>query len=394
MFLFLLFAGMSTFAQKAKVKSAFNYYKEPYQQYDKAKEAIDEAVANEQTKNSAEAWYYRGIIYAALYKNATYGALCDRCLQTAYESYKKSLELDPKSNYAIEISALRIPYLTNQVFKEGVDFFNIGNFDKALESFELVQVMVPNDTSAVTNAAFSAERAGNTEKAKLYVEKLLSMGVTDPDQFITLSNLYRNSGDTTKALEVIRNGRKVNPDTLSLMYSEINLLLAMDRSQEATDVINSALAKDPGNESLYLVLGTNYDKLANPKDASGKDLPKPANSAEMNDKAVEVYKRGIAQIPNSYALNFNLGAFYFNLAADQNNAANKIKSPAESDKVRALATQNFKNSQPYLEKAMESNPKTNEDDIAIYNSTMSSLKEVYARTNQTEKYQKISDQMK
>ena len=30
-------------AQKAKVQTAYNFYKEPYQQYDKAKEAIDEA---------------------------------------------------------------------------------------------------------------------------------------------------------------------------------------------------------------------------------------------------------------------------------------------------------------------------------------------------------------
>jgi len=394
LFLWIFLGAAGAYAQKAKVKAAFNYYKEPYQQYDKAKEAIEEAIANDQTKSSAEAWYYRGLIYAALYKNEKYGSLCDRCLQTSYESYKKSLDLDPKSNYAIEINALRIPFLTNQVFKEGVDNFNNRNYSKALESFELVQVMAPGDTSAITNSAFSAERAGNTEKAKVNYEKLIGMGVKDPNHFISLSNIYRSANDNAKALEVIRNGRRANPDTLSLMYSEINLLLAMDRGSEATDVINAALAKDASNESLYLVLGSNYDKLANPKDADGKELPKPANSAEMAAKAVEVYKQGLEKNPNSYSLNFNLGAFYFNMGADQNNSANKIKSPDESDKMRAKAIQNFKNAQPYLEKAMETNPRTNEEDRSIYDATMGSLKEVYARTNQTEKYQKISDQMK
>ena len=43
---------IGSFAQKAKVTAAYNYYKEPYQQYDKAKEAIDEAAQNEQTSNS------------------------------------------------------------------------------------------------------------------------------------------------------------------------------------------------------------------------------------------------------------------------------------------------------------------------------------------------------
>ena len=34
------------FSQKAKVQTAWNFYKDPYNQYDKAKEAIDEAVTN------------------------------------------------------------------------------------------------------------------------------------------------------------------------------------------------------------------------------------------------------------------------------------------------------------------------------------------------------------
>ena len=115
---------LHAYPQKAKVKAASNYYKEPYQQYDKAKEAIDEAVLNEQTKNSEDAWYYRGLIYSSLYKNEKYGTLCNNCLQTAYESYKKSLELNSKGDYALEINALRIPMLVNLFFKEGVEHFN------------------------------------------------------------------------------------------------------------------------------------------------------------------------------------------------------------------------------------------------------------------------------
>jgi hypothetical protein len=58
----LAFVAVSgaAYSQKSKIKAASNYYKEPYQQYDKAKEAIDEAVQNEQTKSSPEAWYYHG----------------------------------------------------------------------------------------------------------------------------------------------------------------------------------------------------------------------------------------------------------------------------------------------------------------------------------------------
>jgi hypothetical protein len=77
-----------------------------------------------------------------------------------YESYQKSLTLDAKSDYALEINSLRITHAGKPVFKEGVDNYNIAQYGKALESFELVHKMVPDDSSAVLNAAFSAEHAG------------------------------------------------------------------------------------------------------------------------------------------------------------------------------------------------------------------------------------------
>src|ERR1044072_5319159 len=117
------FAASFAFSQKAKVPEAYNYYKEPYQQYDKAKAAIDEATVNEATKGLDQTWYYRGIIYSALYKNETFGNLCVNCLQTAYEAFNKSLEINPKNEWADEIKLVRIPWVMNQIFSEGVEYF-------------------------------------------------------------------------------------------------------------------------------------------------------------------------------------------------------------------------------------------------------------------------------
>ena len=388
-----LLAGSASYAQKSKVKAAANYLKEEYHQYDKAKEAIDAAVADESTKQSAEAWYYRGRIYFELYKDDKFGNLCNNCLQTSYESYQKSLELEPKGEHALEIKALLLPRLAQVVLNEGAEQYNRKEYAQAQASFESVMAMVPEDTTALKYAAIAAQSAGNKEKAKAYYEKLVGMGVKDPDFFISLSNYYRQDNDNSKALEVLRKGRTIYPDTLSLMYNEINVLLAMNNSREASTVIETALAKDPGNESLYLVLGNNYDKLANPKDDAGNDLPKPPNSDEMMKLAEDVYKRGLAVNPNSYGLNFNLGALYFNKAAELTNAANQAKE-GESEKLRARSVDQFHVAQPYLEKAMAANPKANEDDVAVYQSTLSSLRELYARTNQMELYNKVNELIK
>ena len=116
-------SGSLAYSQNAKVQTAYNFYKPEYKQYDKAKEAIDEAVLNEKTSTSAKAWYYRGLIYQALYKDKNYGSLCNNCLQIAFESYKKSLELDPKNEWVDIINSLQIPAIVNQEFNQGVEFF-------------------------------------------------------------------------------------------------------------------------------------------------------------------------------------------------------------------------------------------------------------------------------
>lgn len=376
------FVSSVAFSQKSKVKVAYNYYKEPYQQYDKAKAAIDEAMQDEQVKQMDIAWYYRGLIYAALYKNEKYGNLCNKCLQTAYESFHQSLVLDPKNEWADEINVIRIPFLMNQVFSQGVEHFKMKNYADALSSFESVLLMSPGDTSVILNSAFSAELAGNKEKAIDYYSRLIAMQYKDDKIYLSLSNLYKMDHDTVRALSVLKDGRKMFSDSLSLILAEINIYLALERHQEATEALNLAIQKDPKNESLYLALGTTYDNLANPKEANGKELAKPPKYLEYMMKSEQIYKQGLAVNPENFDINFNLGALYFNQAAELANAANDIKSNVEFEKAKQLFMKKFLESEPYLEKALLINPKDK--------STLISLKQLYFRSGETEKYNAVA----
>lgn len=378
-----------TIAQKAKVQTAFNFYKEPYQQFDKAKEAIDEAILNEQSKSMAKTWYYRGLIYHALYKNEKYGSLCDNCLMTAFEAYQKANQLEPDNEWEKEITLVRIPMLANKVFEKGVEDFKAKDFKSALVNFEAVQKITPGDTSVILNSAYSAERAGEPGKAKLYYAKLISMKYPDNNIYLNLSNLYKFDNDTAKALQIIRDGRAAFPDSLNLMLGEINLLLSAGRNEEATKSLDAATKKDPNNPSLYLALGSTFDNLANPKDANQKELPKSKNYSEYLSKAEDAYKHGLAISPDNYELNYNLGAMYFNQAAEMANKANTLKSNEDYSKAKTSFELKFKQAEPFLEKAMENNPQKSEDDKATYDGTLNSLKQLYVRIGEMEKYEKI-----
>jgi tetratricopeptide (TPR) repeat protein len=367
------------YSQKSNLVKADNYRK--YGQLDNAKDAIDEATVNEQTKGMDKTWYYRGLIYHSLYNNDKYGFLCDHCLETAYEAFTKANEINPKNEWAAEITGVRLPLLSRDLFERGVFEFNHGMYPAALSSFEKVQRIIPNDTSAILNSAYSAEKAKNYPKAIDYYTRLITMHYHDAGVYMSLSNIYKEQKDTVHALTALRDGEAAFPDSINLILNEINILLSSNRNSEAVTAIDNAIKKDPKNSSLYLALGSSYDNLANPKDAQGNDLPKPVNHVELMSKAEQAYLKGLQANPNNYELNYNLGAIYFNQAAELANAANNIKSAAEYDKAKLRYVSKFQDAQPYLERALELSPNDR--------STLISLRQLYLQTNQTDKYNKV-----
>lgn len=377
----MCFAATFSYSQKSKVKAAYNYYKEPYNDYAKAKAAIDEAVLDEQSKGMEMTWYYRGLIYSAIFRSENYSSLCNNCLLTAYEAFSKSLEINPKNEWADEINSIRIPWLVNQIFGQGVDQFKAKKYPEALTFFEYVLKISPQDTSVLLNTAYSAELAGRPDKAIQYYDRLIGMHYNDDKIYLALSNLYKQEKDTSHALSTLKEGRKIYPDSLGLLLGEINIYLASGQSKEAISGLDAAIKKDQKNVSLYLALGSAYDNLANPRNANGNDLPKPLNYGELMSKAEDVYKQGLNVNPNSFEINFNLGALYFNQAAEMANAGNKIKSNDEFAAAKVLYDKKFKDSEPYLEKALELSPNDK--------STLNSLKQLYVRTGETEKYNKV-----
>jgi tetratricopeptide (TPR) repeat protein len=377
--LFLSSCATVSWSQKSNLVKADNYRK--YGQLDNAKDAIDEATVNEQTKGMEKTWYYRGLIYEALYNNDKYGFLCDHCLETAYAAFTKANEINPKNEWVIEILSKHMPQLSHDLFERGVFEFNHGLYPAALKTFEQVQKILPGDTSAILNSAYSAERAKNYPKAMDYYTRLLSMNYKDMNIYLSLSNLYKQQKDTVHALATLKDAEKLYPDSMSLLLNEINILLSSNRSSEAIEAIENAIKKEPKNQSLYLALGSSYDNIANPKDAEGNDLPKPVNHLELMSKAEQAYQKGLQVNPNSYELNYNLGAIYFNQGAELANAANNIKSAAEYDKAKLRYIAKFQDAQPYLERALELSPNDR--------GTLISLRQLYLQTNQTEKYNRV-----
>lgn len=357
----MIFTG-AAFAQKSKVQTAWNFLK--YDQLDKAKEAIDEAALNEQSKIMEKTWYYRGLIYQQMFKHEKYASLEPRCLQIAFESYQKSLEINPKSEYVDDIKQ-RKEIVANNMLVLGVDQYNAKNYTAALELFESTLKINPGDTLTMLNAAYACEKMGNKEKAKQYYTQLMDLKYSDPKIYIFLSNIYKAEGDTAKALTIIQNGRQRFPKDNNLTIEELNFYLYSGNCKNAIENLTLAILSDQSNSNLYFARGHCYDKL---------------NDSE---KAKADYLKAIELKPDYFDAYYNLGAMFFNQGAELANKANAIPAnkQKEYDAAKVKADDKFKEAQPYLEKAYELSPTDR--------NTLLSLKQLYARLGDTVKYEKV-----
>ena len=111
------------------------------------------------------------------------------------------------------------------------------------------------------------------------------------------------------------------------------------------------------------------------------------------EEAIIAYKKAIEVKADYFDANYNLGALYFNKAVLGINDANEMWKPrmtkteaANQKKLEADSKSMFITARPYLESAFEVDP----NDIE----TIRSLKDIYARTGEDDKFIKMNDLLK
>ncbi len=357
LFLMACMYAITGFSQKPRLQDAILYYKQG--DFTKAKENIELACNNEQTKVLPKTWYYKGLILESMYANNA----DKNFLIESYNAYVKSMEVDPKNEFSEEIRVHRASVL-GLLSSKGVDDFKNNKAEEALEIFEALLNYSPGDTSMVLNSAYAADKSQQYGKAKKYYQQLIDMKYNNQQIYSYLANIYKSEKDTAKALNTIQLGRKAYPSNNNLVIEELNIYLSSGRSKEAASKLEETTKLNPGNQELFFALGTAYDKMG-----------------ELTN-AETAYKKAIEIKVDYFDAYYNLGAMYFNQGADMSNKANNIEKEEEFKKAKTKADDKLKQAAPYLEKARELNP-TDRNSLV-------SLKQLYLRINETEKYNAIN----
>lgn len=435
----------STFAQKGKVQTTWRSlsdYEETLKEgkpninyLNKANEAINEALAHEDTKNKTKTHAYKLRVSYALFqynlneelkklestigdKNerlmTAYGNISLAEFETANEELNKIKDLDPKfletiqealtkgASAALDDDELKFALATQQMKIEAANIasgkYQAKKYDEAADYFYKTGFMnsvlyKTMDTANFYNACVSAAKSKNNAKILEYNKKMIDAKIGSPYNYESIYNVQLAQGDSSAAIETMKKGRGMFPDNIALLTQETNLFLEKGKHQDALDNLKQSIQKDPQNPLYYFIIGNIYDNMANPKDkATGKDLEKPADfeelfkSAETNYlKAIELKPTNKEHLYNSY---YNMGAMYNNYGGYiANRKIDKITDMAKYQKENeAKAQEYYKKAIPYLEQALNIKP----DD----KSTITALRKLYLLTGNEAKAKEMSERLK
>lgn len=360
--LITLFAvSLAAVSQKGKITSALSYIDQGI--LDKAKEAIDQALGNEKSKNWFNTYFAKGKLCQAAYEseNPEFQLLYSDPLEEAYASYEKAIELDPKGTVKKKI-------LTNLIYNSlAVNLFNQGNkrfeskdYEGALKSFE-TQIKITEgdkyagtvDTGMYYNAGLAALSAKKYNDATRYFEKCAEMKYLGIRPYFDMQTCYLEMGDTLKAELILKNLTTQFPNDKDIYLQLIDLYIRSNKNDEALKYIKLAKESDPDNYRLFLASGIIYLNQNN------------------YDFAISDLLKSIKINADNFDSQLSLGIAYINKAAEMNIKANELTDIKKYNEAVDQLNAVYAKALPYMEKAYELKP----DDVY----TMSRLQELYYR---------------
>lgn len=402
MLVFSAFAfSVGASAQKAKIYTAKEYMKDGDMK--KAISVIDEAVNSDATRNSGEAWFTRGEIFERM------GDKDSASIEESKNSYLKVVEVDPKFDKQLINS--KLSRIAKLAYNKGVEAYNAQNYAAAEKYYGSVAAIYGLNggkqfagdeefkkiaISAQRFEAYSAVSRAKDEHAISLLEKIKSNpDFREPYTYVALIDAYAEKKDNAAVERTIAEGKTAYPKDEQINARELNYYANSGDNSMFIKKLEESAQKDPNNAILQFNLAVAYGNAASPRDTNGTLLNRPANAKELEQKAETAYKLAIDADPSNTDYVYNLGAFYYNKAADITTRMNELgTSEAENrkyDEMKAARTREYQKALPHLQKAydilsVKKDKKTiNQDQLQTYMGALVALQAIYDDFGQKDK---------
>jgi len=139
----------------------------------------------------------------------------------------------------------------------GTAYFYLKRYDEAIKMFQKALETNPNYELAMGNLADAFRWSGRRQEAMATYDKAIALAYkdlqVDPRAADTLGSLalyYAKKGDSKHALEFIRHARSIEPEDISLLYSQAVVDCLAGRTAESLGALGDALQKGYSLEEI------------------------------------------------------------------------------------------------------------------------------------------------
>ncbi|MDB5127043.1 hypothetical protein [Mucilaginibacter sp.] len=208
--------------------------------------------------------------------------------------YKYQLEID----YAKRC-------LANVYIRKGFALTKNNDFKNAVDAFQKAKKYAPAHKQVNAYMAYASNKLGNLQDAAKYYSNLISTDSTKIEYLETASTIYKSLGDTAKALQIVKKGRRLLPENKQLLHDEANIYNNKKDYKALEPLLIPLIDNNANNPDITFVAANCYDNL------------------NQYDKAESLYLRAIELNGTAYEPVFNLGLLYFKKSVQKNNNNDK-----------------------------------------------------------------------
>ena len=360
---------ITAFAQSKNVNKANTAFTK--KEYAEAIAFIEPAMQDEKTKDKGRTWYIRAQIYGdiAMSEDEAVKSLDPDAMMKAVDSYNKVLAIEKEGTNYHGLAQINLSTLTGTVMNKGVEAFQSDDFEGAMAAFDQYSKIVPNDTTGFIYAALMAQQLERYEDVVKYYEGVFNLDYYPKNALNTVIYYELNQLENPeKAMEFAKLAMEKHPEDNNFRKTTVDILIKMDKIDEAITKLMAAIENEPENSMLYTNLGLLYD------------------SQENFEGAVEQYEKALAINPNERFALINLAVFYISQGDNINKTAIDMDVATyrkEGAKYEAEAKVEWEKAIPYLDKVLEAD---DTDELALQN-----LHAVYFKLKDYENAKKVEN---
>src|ERR1700761_6875640 len=266
-FIIGLFTCQTAFCQTEVLKSVVNnlaFYKQKkdLKYLTSAKKSVDSVITTHADSANIEKMTYRAVVYSSilyidslnkLNQPATFlkqtSDLVDK-LSGDKKIYKYQSEID----YAKRC-------LANVYIRKAFAYVNRSDYSNALPLFTRAHTYTPNFKQINAYIAYTNNKLGNQHSAvKIYAD-LINSDTVKADYVEAASTIYKNLGDTSAALDILKKGRKALPNDKTLLLDEANIYNNRRDYNSLAPLLPALLDINSNNADIAFVAANCYDRI-------------------------------------------------------------------------------------------------------------------------------------